>query len=54
MKVVFTEEARAGLREIALYISRDNQRRALSFVRELRASAQQLSNMPHAFPLFPL
>jgi addiction module RelE/StbE family toxin len=53
MKVVFTAEAKAGLREIALYIARDNKARSLSFVRELRAKAQQLGDMPRAFPLVP-
>jgi toxin ParE1/3/4 len=53
MKVIFTAEAKAGLREIALYIARDNKVRALSFVRELRVRAQQLGDMPLAFPLVP-
>jgi plasmid stabilization system protein ParE len=53
MKVVFSTEAKAGLREIALFIAGDNKARALSFVRELRAKAQQLGDMPRTFPLVP-
>lgn len=51
MKVVFSTEAKAGLRDIALFIASDNKERALSFVRELRAKARQLGDMPRAFPL---
>jgi toxin ParE1/3/4 len=53
MKVVFSAQAKAGLREIALFIARDNKARALSFVRELREKAQQVGDMPRAFPLVP-
>jgi toxin ParE1/3/4 len=53
MRVVFSEQAKAGLREIALYIARDNKPRALGFVRELRAKAQDIGGMPRAFPLVP-
>jgi toxin ParE1/3/4 len=53
MKVVFSAQAKAGLREIALFIARENKARALSFVRELRGKAQQLGDMPHTFPLVP-
>ena len=48
MKVVFSDEARANLRSIALYIARDNKKRALSFVRELREAALSLSDHPRA------
>lgn len=51
MKVVFSEEARSSLRSIALYIGRDNKRRALSFVQELREAALALGDHPHAYPL---
>jgi toxin ParE1/3/4 len=53
MKIVFSAQAKAGLREIALFIARDNKARALSFVRELREKAQQVGDMPRAFPLVP-
>jgi plasmid stabilization system protein ParE len=52
-KVSFSSEAKASFREIALYIAGDNKTRAISFVRELRAKAQQLGTMPLAFPLVP-
>ncbi len=50
---VFSAEAKAGLREIALFIAGGNNERALSFVRVLRARAQQLGDTPRAFPLVP-
>jgi addiction module RelE/StbE family toxin len=53
MKVVFSTQAKANLREIALFIAEDNKKRATSFVRELRAKAVQIGNMPRAFPLMP-
>jgi plasmid stabilization system protein ParE len=53
MKVTFSAEANAGLREIAFFIAHNNKTRAISFVRELRAKALQLADMPRAFPLVP-
>ena len=53
MRVVLSGEARADLREIALYIARDNKIRARSFVRELQAKAHDVGEMPRAFPLIP-
>ncbi len=53
MRVVFSQQAKDGLREIALFIARDNKARALSFVGELRAKAQDIGSMPRAFPLVP-
>lgn len=53
MRVVFSGEAHAGLREIARYIARDDKVRAISFVRELRAKALQIGDMPQSFPLVP-
>jgi len=53
MKVVFSTEAKRSLREIALFIARDNKIRAISFVRELRSKALNVGNMPWAFPLIP-
>jgi toxin ParE1/3/4 len=50
---VLSEEAKADLREIALFIARDNKIRARSFVRELQMKAHDVGNMPHAFRLIP-
>ena len=51
MKVVFSDEARANRRSIALYIARDSKKRALSFVQELREAALALGDHPRAYPL---
>ena len=53
MKVVFSAEARTNLRDIALYIARDNPVRAHSFVQELRETAKDLVKAPYGFPLLP-
>ncbi len=53
MKVVLSAQATAALSEIGDYIARDNPARAASFVRELRASARAIGDMPHGFPLLP-
>jgi len=53
MKVVFTGQARTELNDIAVYIARDNKKRALSFVAELRRAAQNLRDAPRGFPLVP-
>ncbi|MBV9757182.1 MAG: type II toxin-antitoxin system RelE/ParE family toxin [Alphaproteobacteria bacterium] len=53
MRVVFSDKAKADLRDIALFIARDSKVRALSFVRELRAKALDLGKMPGAFALVP-
>lgn len=53
MKVVFTSRAKASLREIALFIARDNADRALSFLRDLESVARQLGDAPLSFPLVP-
>jgi toxin ParE1/3/4 len=53
MKVVFSDAARACLRSIALYISRDSKARAVSFVNELREAALDLGEYPLAWPLIP-
>lgn len=51
MRVVFADEAKAGLREIALYIARDNRARAQSFSRALREAAQEVGVQPRGFPV---
>jgi toxin ParE1/3/4 len=53
MKVVLSEQAKADLREIGLFIARDNKTRARSFVRELQAKARDTGDIPRAFPLIP-
>mgnify|MGYP001557397777 FL=1 len=45
--------ARAELEAIGDCIARDNPRRAVSFVRELRDKCLSLADMPLAFPLVP-
>nr|WP_284504017.1 type II toxin-antitoxin system RelE/ParE family toxin [Caballeronia sp. GAWG2-1] len=45
--------AEADLEAIGDYIARDNSRRALSFVRELRDKCMSLADMPLAYPLVP-
>jgi toxin ParE1/3/4 len=51
VRVVFSAQAKVGLRKTALFIARDNKPRALSFVDDLRAAARKLGGMPRAFPL---
>jgi toxin ParE1/3/4 len=49
--VRLTPLAEAELAAIADYIARDNPRRALSFVRELRERCLSLGRVPLSFPL---
>jgi len=51
MKVVLTAKAEDDLLRIADYIARDNPERALSFVRELRDAALQLSDRHGLYPI---
>ena len=53
MKVRLTQEAEADLERIGDWIARDNPRRALGFVRELRESCLGLGDSPWAFPVVP-
>ncbi|NMA99639.1 MAG: type II toxin-antitoxin system RelE/ParE family toxin [Phyllobacteriaceae bacterium] len=53
MRVVITGASRADLKEIALFISRDNPARALTFVAELTSACQGLAEKPERFGLFP-
>jgi toxin ParE1/3/4 len=53
VRVVFSRAANADLVQIGDFIARNNPERALSFVRELRASAAQLGELPQAYPLLP-
>ncbi|WP_387692841.1 type II toxin-antitoxin system RelE/ParE family toxin [Photorhabdus sp. RM71S] len=51
MIVQLTSEAEDDLEHIADYIARDNPRRALSFIMELRDKCMSLADMHQAFPL---
>jgi toxin ParE1/3/4 len=53
MRCAFTPLAEADLEAIGDYIARDNPRRALTFVGELRRRCEQLAHMPRAAPLRP-
>lgn len=53
MKVVLTQKARSDLVVIGDYIAQDNPKRAVSFVRELAASARQIGETPQGFALVP-
>lgn len=53
MIVEILPEAEIELEQIGDYIARDNPRRAVSFVREMRDKCMSLADMPFAFPLVP-
>jgi addiction module RelE/StbE family toxin len=53
MMVEFSAEAESDLERIADYIAKDNPRRALSLVQELRARCEGLADIPLGFPLVP-
>jgi toxin ParE1/3/4 len=53
MNVRILAAAEAELEAIGDYIARDNPRRAVSFVRELRDKCLGLVDMAFAFPLVP-
>ena len=53
MKVRILPAAEAELEAIGDYIARDNPRRAVSFVRELRDKCLGLGDIALAFPLVP-
>ena len=53
MNVHLSAEAEADLEAIGDDIARDNPRRALSFVQDLRAKCLALADMPQGFPLVP-
>ena len=51
MIVELTVAAQADLEAIGDYIARDNPTRALSFIRELYRSCNELAEMPEAWPI---
>lgn len=53
MILEFSEEAEQDLEQIADYIARDNPRRALSFVLELRTRCEELLDTPNGFAIVP-
>jgi plasmid stabilization system protein ParE len=53
MIVELSDTAESDLEQIADYIARDNPRRALSFVQELRGKCEALACNPLSFPLVP-
>lgn len=53
MILVLTAEAEADLERIGDHIARDNPRRALSFLQELRERTERLLDTPRAYPLVP-
>ena len=50
MRVVISGTARTDLQNIQRWIARDNPKRALSFVRELREQIRGLARWPNRFP----
>ncbi len=53
MRVVLSSRAVADVAHIGRFIARDNPRRAMTFVNELRETAHRLGELPHGFPLVP-
>jgi toxin ParE1/3/4 len=53
MRCAFSPLAEADLEAIGDYIARDNPRRALSFIREVRQRCERIAEMPRAAPLRP-
>jgi len=51
MRCFFSPLAETDLEEIADYIARDNSRRALSFVGEIRERCKKIEAFPEAAPL---
>jgi len=48
-RLVYTPQSRSDLNDIGLYIAQDNPRRAISFVRELRAKCRKIAQTPKAY-----
>lgn len=53
MILEFSDEAEQDLEQIADYIARDNPRRALSFILELRTRCEELLDTPNGFAIVP-
>ena len=48
-RLVYTPQSKKDLSDIGLYIARDNPRRAMSFVRELREQCRKITQAPKAY-----
>ena len=48
-RLVYTPQSKKDLNDIGLYIARDNPRRAMSFVRELREQCRKITEAPKAY-----
>lgn len=48
-RLVYTPQSRSDLNNIGLYIAKDNPRRAISYVRELRAQCRKITQAPQAY-----
>jgi len=53
MRCLYAAQAADDLNDITEYIARDNPRRALSFIEELRSRCEQLTTFPVAAPPRP-
>jgi toxin ParE1/3/4 len=53
MRIRFSRRAEADIEEIGDYIARDNPRRAVTFIAELRVHCRSLTDFPDAAPLRP-
>ncbi|QUT06068.1 type II toxin-antitoxin system RelE/ParE family toxin [Sphingobium phenoxybenzoativorans] len=53
MIVEISAEAERDLERIGDFIARDNPRRALTFLQELRTKCMSLAGLPNGFPLVP-
>ena len=53
MILELSDEAEQDLEQIADYIARDNPRRALSFILELRNRCEELLDTPNGFAIVP-
>ena len=53
MIVHVSAEAEADLESIGDYIARDNPKRAISFIQDLRAKCMDLAHMARAYSLIP-
>lgn len=53
MRCRFTPLAEADLEAIGDYVAKDNPRRALTFVQEMRERCRKIVHMPRAAPLRP-
>jgi toxin ParE1/3/4 len=53
VKLVFSDSAKQDLEEISDYIARDSPKRAVAFIRALKASAAKLLSRPAAFAILP-